>query len=63
MLDNLEVAKQLPDVVLAFFYMSEESRAVAVRMHSSFLQAYPEVDAWMCPLVRLDLAGGGDPFS
>ena len=62
-LDNLEVGRQLPDVILAFFYMSEASRAVAVRMHSSFLQAYPEVDAWMCPLVRLDLGGGGDPFS
>ena len=62
-LDNLLAARHLPELVLAFFYMSEESRATATRMHANFLAMYSLSDERLCPLLRLDLAGEGDPFS
>jgi len=59
-LDNLKTAEQMPDAVMAFFFMSEESRTEATTMHRNFLQMYG-VSATQCPLLRLDLSGT-DPF-
>ena len=49
--------------MLAFFYMSEDSRAEATGAHARFLEAYG-LPASHCPLLRLDLYGGAgdDPF-
>ena len=60
-LDNLKTAERLPDVVLAFFFMTEESRNEATTMHRNFIDAYGLTDA-QCPLLRLNLYGSGDPF-
>ena len=62
-LDNVATAGRLPDVVLAFFYQSEESRKPATEMHSKFLVAYG-LTAEHCPLLLLDLYSNskGDPF-
>ena len=61
-LDNLEAATKLPELVLAFFFQSERSRAEASAMHRNFLEAYALTEQ-QCPLLRLDLTGRGDPFS
>lgn len=60
-IDDLEIAKKLPDAIEGFFFMSQQSRAQAARLHGRFLQAFG-LTSDACPLVRLELAGTGDPF-
>ena len=61
-LDNLEAQKRLPYVIMAFFFMSAQSRGPATTFHRAFLDTYKLAD-WQCPLLQLDLHGDGDPFS